>query len=105
MQVSEIRQQPDPEKLQQAAEMMKAIAHPVRIRIIELLEKHNKLNVGEFMEALGEEQAVISHHLIRMKDRGVLVSEKEGKHRIYALAKPQITGIIHCIAKCQKNNE
>ncbi len=92
----------DAEKLQYAADIMKAIAHPVRIRIIELLEQKEKMNVGEFMEALDEEQAVISHHLIRMKDRGILHSEKEGKFRYYRIAEKEITGIIHCISNCRR---
>lgn len=98
-----IMHQKDAEKLQSVADMMKAIAHPLRIRIIELLEKYGKLNVGELMELLGENQAVVSHHLIRMKDRDVLICEKDGKKRVYKLGDPQITGIIHCISQCQIN--
>ena len=93
----------DADKLQEAADMMKAIAHPIRIRIIELLEKYGKLSVGEVMDHLKVDQAVVSHHVIRMKDRGILTCEKEGKRRIYNLARPQITGIIDCISQCQIN--
>ena len=88
------------EKLEAAAEMLKAIAHPTRIAIINLLETHKKMSVTDIFEALGIEQAVASHHLRILKDRGVLVSEKDGKNRYYSLKHERLTQVIECIDKC-----
>ncbi len=88
------------DKLDAAAEMLKAIAHPTRIAIINLLENSNRLTVTEIFETLGIEQAVASHHLRILRDRGVLNSEKDGKNRFYYLKHDRLSQIIECIDKC-----
>jgi len=88
------------EKLEMAADMLKAIAHPTRIAIINLLENRKRLTVTEIFETLGIEQAVASHHLRILKDRGVLVSEKDGKKRHYFLKHDRLSQIVDCIDKC-----
>jgi len=88
------------EKLEMAADMLKAIAHPTRIAIINLLENRKRLTVTEIFETLGIEQAVASHHLRILKDRGVLVSEKDGKKRYYFLKHDRLSQIVDCIDKC-----
>ena len=67
------------EKLEAASEMLKAIAHPVRISIVAMLTDDKKLSVTEIYEALNIEQAVASHHLSILKNKAVLSSEKVGK--------------------------
>ena len=88
------------DKLDAAAEMLKAIAHPTRIAIINLLENSNRLTVTEIFETLSIEQAVASHHLRILRDRGVLNSEKDGKNRFYYLKHDRLSQIIECIDKC-----
>ncbi len=87
-------------KLEMAADMLKAIAHPTRIAIINLLENNKRLTVTEIFESLAIEQAVTSHHLRILKDRGVLVSEKDGKNRYYFLKHDRLSQIVDCIDKC-----
>ena len=88
-------------KLENAAEMLKAIAHPVRIAIVELLSSDTQLNVTEIYEALKIEQAVASHHLSILKNKGVLTSERSGKNCYYSLKYQRLSQIIECINKCQ----
>ncbi|MFO8029993.1 MAG: metalloregulator ArsR/SmtB family transcription factor [Cyclonatronaceae bacterium] len=88
------------QKLDHCASMLKAIAHPIRIAIIELLEKHEKLSVSEIHEQLGLEQAVASHHLGILKNKGVLVSYRDGKNMLYELRHRQITKIIEIMERC-----
>jgi len=75
----------DPEQLERAANMLKAIAHPMRIAIIGFLEDGLQLSVTEIHEKLGIEQSTTSHHLGILKDKGVLVSRREGKNTYYSL--------------------
>ena len=56
-------QEIDSDKLEMAASMLKAIAHPVRIAILKHLEGGKKLTVTEIHELLGIEQSTTSHHL------------------------------------------
>jgi DNA-binding transcriptional ArsR family regulator len=88
------------EKLTLAAEMLKAIAHPMRITIVSFLEGGQKLTVTEIHERLGIEQSSTSHHLGILKSKGVLSSKRDGKNTFYFLKHSGLTGIIECIEKC-----
>ena len=68
----------DKNKLEKAAYILKAVAHPVRLAIIQLLDEEDGLSVNEICDALNCEQSLISHHLINMKLRGILQSKKDG---------------------------
>lgn len=89
------------QKLENAAVMLKAIAHPIRISIVGMLDAGKKLCVTEIHEALKIEQAVASHHLSILKGKGVLNVEKQGKHCYYSLKHERLSQIIDCVNKCQ----
>ena len=89
-------------KLESASEMLKAIAHPIRIAIIEMLNDSQKLSVTEIHQALTIEQAVASHHLSILKNKGVLLSERSGKKCFYSLKHQRLSQIVACIDKCQE---
>ncbi len=89
----------DIEKLEAAASKLRAIAHPMRIAIIDLL--HDKeLSVTEIYEHLNIEQASASHHLNILKTKGVLASRRRGKKIFYSLKNQTLTEIIDCINRC-----
>lgn len=90
----------DISKLEEAAKKLKAMAHPLRIAIIELLMNNEKLSVTEIHERLHLEQAVTSHHLGILKDKGVLDSVRDGKNIYYKLKHNQISNIVSCINTC-----
>ncbi len=89
-----------PEQLDQAANMLKAIAHPVRISILNCLEDGKKLTVSEIHSTLKIEQATASHHLGILKDKGVLNSKRDGKNTFYFLKHENLTSILDCVSKC-----
>lgn len=90
----------DVQELSAIADVLKVIAHPVRLEIIELLEVHISMCVSDIQEKLNIEQSQLSHHLGKMKDRGVLKSERDGKNIFYSLSYPQITRIFDCMQNC-----
>jgi DNA-binding transcriptional ArsR family regulator len=96
MKVQELK----PEHLEQAAIMLKAIAHPMRIAIISFLEDGKKLTVTEIHERLNIEQSTTSHHLGILKDKGVLGSLRDGKNTFYFLKHDKLSEIVDCIATC-----
>ena len=87
-------------QLEQAANMLKAIAHPMRIAILSFLEDGKKLTVTEIHELLDIEQSTTSHHLGILKDKGVLASKREGKNTFYFLKHEQLGNIVECVSKC-----
>ncbi|HBX50173.1 MAG: transcriptional regulator [Bacteroidetes bacterium RIFOXYB2_FULL_35_7] len=88
------------EQLEHSANMLKAIAHPMRIAIIGLLEEGKMLTVTEIHEKLDIEQSTTSHHLGILKDKGILMSKREGKNTFYYLKHESLSSIINCVKKC-----
>jgi DNA-binding transcriptional ArsR family regulator len=89
-----------PEKLEKAANMLKAIAHPIRISIIGCLEDGRMKTVSEIHKQLGIEQSTASHHLGILKDKNVLASKREGKNTWYFLKHENLKTILNCVNKC-----
>ncbi|MCL3780206.1 transcriptional regulator [Prolixibacteraceae bacterium JC049] len=90
----------DMEKFEMAANMLKAIAHPMRLAVLGYLEGGKRLTVTELHQLLGIEQASTSHHLGILKDKGVLCSKREGKNTFYFLKHERLSQIVECIEKC-----
>jgi DNA-binding transcriptional ArsR family regulator len=90
----------DPESLEKAANMLKAVAHPLRISIIGCLEDGKMHTVTEIYVKLGIEQSTASHHLGILKDKGVLSSKREGKNTWYFLKHENLKTILTCVSSC-----
>ena len=93
-------QEMDIDRLEMTANMLKAMAHPMRIAILKHLEDGKKLTVTEIHELLGIEQSTTSHHLGILKDKGVLCSKREGKNTFYYLKHDTLSQIIDCLNRC-----
>lgn len=89
------------ERLSKAAYILKAVAHPIRLAVIELLSKNEKMGVLEIGALLQCEQSLMSHHLINMKLKGILGSTKEGLNVYYWLKEKEVTKLISCIENCE----
>lgn len=90
------------EKLTQASEMLKAIAHPIRLTIVQLLGNNKRMSVTAIHEVLNIEQAIASHHLNILKNKGVLNVDREGKYCFYFLKHQHFAEIVICINKCEE---
>jgi DNA-binding transcriptional ArsR family regulator len=90
----------NPESLEKAANMLRAIAHPVRISIVGCLEDGKKKTVTEIHKHLGIEQSTASHHLGILKDKGVLSSKREGKNTWYFLKHENLKTVLNCVSIC-----
>ena len=87
------------EQLEAAASMLRAIAHPMRLDIINHLDKGKRLTVTEIHNLLSIEQSTTSHHLGILKDKGVLASQRKGKNTFYYLKHDNLTRIIDCVSR------
>ena len=90
----------NPESLEKASAMLKAVAHPVRISIIGCLENGKIKTVTEIYNQLGIDQSAASHHLGILKDKGVLSSRRDGKNTFYFLKNERIVPLLGCIGEC-----
>lgn len=91
----------DISRLEEAAAKLRALAHPMRVAIIELLDKEKELNVTSIYETLDIEQATASHHLNILKNKGVLSSRRDGKNTYYSIRPDSILQIIECVTRCE----
>lgn len=94
------------EEITRVAEILKTIGHPVRLQILEALEEKEPLSVTEIQERIETEveQSLLSHHLIKMKDRGILRCEKQGMNVLYRLEDRKILKIFECMESCSLFN-
>jgi DNA-binding transcriptional ArsR family regulator len=90
----------DIDKLEKAASKLRAMAHPMRIAIVDLLTSNKKLTVTEIYNKLSIEQATASHHLNILKNKGLLESKRNGKMILYSLKNDALTRLIDCINCC-----
>ncbi|WP_378154153.1 ArsR/SmtB family transcription factor [Chungangia koreensis] len=75
------------------ADFFKALAHPLRIRILELLSEGEK-SVNEIQEALQSEGSSVSQQLSVLRSRNIVVGRKNGKHVIYSLRDEAIADLL-----------
>ncbi len=80
--------------LEHSAETLRAIAHPYRIAIIDLLHHNGAMSVTDIYTNLQIEQAVASHHLRILKNCDVVTVQRDGKNSFYALAHPSYYDIV-----------
>ena len=88
------------EKLIRASELLKVAAHPQRLAILDLIGSRGSLCVSDLQEKLGLEQAILSQHLILMRDKGLLDVTREGRYSYYRLKRPEFLKIIRNIEDC-----
>lgn len=87
-------------QLEEAANMLKAIAHPKRLAILNFLDAGKQLTVTEIHKLLKLEQSTTSHHLGILKDKGVLSSRRDGKNTYYYLKHETLNRIVECVSQC-----
>jgi ArsR family transcriptional regulator len=84
------------------ADFFKALAHPLRIRILELLIEGDK-NVNELQSLIGSEGSAVSQQLAILRNKNIVTGTKEGNKVTYSLRDPMI-GELLAIAKTIFNN-
>ncbi len=99
--MSVIRRSISPMKLGKVAEIFEALAYPVRLEVLELLEDGKSYSVGEILKEVKIEPSLLSHHLKKMKNIGIIESFRNGRNIYYKLVLKEITKIFDCIYNCE----
>lgn len=93
---SKTTQWTDLEALGQAAECLRVLAHPHRLRMIQMLLAGD-YSVGELAESCQLPTPMASEHLRLMQRCGFLTSEKQGRKVFYRVTEPHLQNILRCI--------
>lgn len=102
--IEELELLPD-EMLEKAAECLRVMAHPVRLRIVNILLQ-GEFAVHEIAEVCRTSPHQTCEHLRLLKGHGLLSRERRGRTVYYKIASPQLPGLLDCIQRnCQTNKE
>jgi DNA-binding transcriptional ArsR family regulator len=82
--------------LTRAAECLKILAHPHRLRFVEML-LNDRYTVGELAEACGVPSNIASGHLRLMQRCGMLAQQREGRNIYYTIAEPCLKSFFVCV--------
>lgn len=85
-----------PEAFADAAECLRTLAHPVRLRMVQLL-LHGRYTVGELASDCEIPDNVASEHLRLMQRCGFFTSQREGRRVYYQVAEPHLENIMDCV--------
>lgn len=73
------------DKLDMSTELMRALAHPLRLKILSFIDKHGTIHVNKIYKTLDLEQSITSQHLRILRTANVLEAERDGKFIHYSI--------------------
>ena len=79
---------------EEKAALLKALAHPLRLRIVRGLLRTGCRNVGCMEAHTGQSQSCISQHLMRLKAAGIVKCARSGTEAYYEIADPEVAAVI-----------
>ncbi|MCL5037146.1 MAG: metalloregulator ArsR/SmtB family transcription factor [Chloroflexi bacterium] len=79
------------------AALFKALAHPVRLQIVQGLLRKHECNVSTIVEKLGKPQPTVSQHITILKSQGVIEGFRKGNQICYRVASPLVKKIFEAI--------
>ncbi len=89
----------DPAVLERASRVIRVVGHPMRLRLLELLEGGER-NVAELVRATGVGQAMVSQQLRILRAEGVVGDRRDGTRVFYRITEPKVSRILDCIREC-----
>jgi DNA-binding transcriptional ArsR family regulator len=89
----------EPAQLCRAAETIKLLGHPERLKIVEVLEA-GESTVSDIQAELDLPQAIVSQHLAKLRGLGIVAAKRDGIHVYYRVMEPKVRHILECIRKC-----
>ena len=92
----------DAERAAQLAEMLKAVAHPLRLRLIAALCEGER-RVTELVERLDVPQAAVSQQLRILRMSSLVQVDRTGGAAHYRLAEPRLQDLVACVNGCRRS--
>ena len=80
-----------------SVEILRALAHPLRMRILQFVDRNDRINVNRIYSSLNLEQSITSQHLRILRQAGLVSTERQGKFIHYSLNYPKLFGAIGAI--------
>ena len=90
----------NPEVAHLAANKIKALSHPLRLRIVAILSE-NEAHVNALADELDVPQSVVSQHLRILRMENLVNVERKDGFGVYHLLEPQIVNLLNCMELCE----
>ncbi len=71
------------DKLKSSSDILRALAHPLRMQILEFIDKNKSISVNKIYNTLQIEQSITSQHLRVLRASGIVITKREGKYINY----------------------
>lgn len=91
----------DAQRAGHLAEVLKAVAHPVRLRIVAVLCEGDE-NVTGLSERLGTGPAIVSQQLRILRSHGLVAARREKGFARYRLVERNLRGLVRCMERCRR---
>jgi len=91
----------DAELAEKYAELLKAIGHPIRLRIVDILSASGPKTVGELAEILDLAQAIVSQQLRILRLHGLVAAERKGGNAFYSISEENLRNLLKCLRTCR----
>jgi ArsR family transcriptional regulator len=91
-------------KYEVRAKIIKALAHPARLMIVDELAQNGERCVCELTEMVGSDMSTVSRHLAQLKQAGLLEDEKRGKMIFYRLRVKCLSNFFECVESVVRAN-
>lgn len=89
----------DSRALARAADIIRLLGHPERLKIVEVLEG-GEATVSDIMAQLDLAQPVVSQQLARMRSCDIVAARREGVYVYYRITEPKVAHVLNCIRTC-----
>ena len=86
------------EKLHESSEILRALAHPLRMKILEFIDRNDTINVNKIYNTLKLEQSITSQHLRILRMAGLVNTERDGKFIHYSIDYNKINVAVGAIS-------
>ncbi len=87
----------DNDQLQVSTDILRALAHPLRMKILEFIDKNKTINVNKIYNTLELEQSITSQHLKILRASGLVHTHREGKFVHYTIDYPKLVVAIKAV--------
>ena len=91
----------DPDRATHVADVLKAVAHPLRLRIVAALCQRDEV-VGALADKLGASQAIVSQQLRILRSHGLVAARRENGFARYRLVEQNLRGLVRCMEGCSR---
>ncbi|RME96964.1 MAG: transcriptional regulator [Bacteroidetes bacterium] len=95
----------DDEKLETSSEVLRALAHPLRMRILAFIDKQGSINVNKIYNTLQLEQSITSQHLRILRLAGLVDTRRKGKYVVYSLNYDRLGDSINAVQRFVEEDE